>query len=133
MKVFIDTNILISAALFPGGTAARAYNKAVTDPNYGIISDYSVSELSEVFHRKFPARIPELNNFLVTALTTLRLVSTPEEGTIEVPDLRDRKDLPVLRSALAANADILLTGDKDFTEAGITHPMVMTPVDFLNL
>ena len=131
MKVFIDTNILISAALFPNGIAAKAYRKAVSFPNQGIISDYSVTELSEVFKRKFSNRIPELNNFLVTALTTLRLVSTPEEDALNVPDLRDKKDLPVLRSALAADADILLTGDKDFTEAGITHPIVMTPSDFL--
>ena len=133
MKIFIDTNILISATLFPSGVAAKAYRKAVAFPNQGIISDYSVSELSEVFHRKFSNRIPELINFLVTALTTLRLVSTPEEEEVSVPNLRDKKDLPVLRSAIAAEADILLTGDKDFTEAGITHPVVMTPSDFLNL
>ena len=133
MRIFIDTNILISAALFPNGVAAKAYRKAVSDPNQGIISDYSVSELSDVFHRKFPNRIPELNNFLVTALTTLHLVSTPEEGAIDVPDLRDHKDLPVLRSAIAAKADVVLTGDKDFTEAGISDPAVVTPSEFLIL
>ena len=133
MKVFIDTNILISAALFPNGTAAQAYRKAVADPNCGIISDYSVSELAEVFNRKFKNRIPELNSFLVTALTTLTLVSTPDEGTVDVHDLRDKKDLPVLRAALVSGADILLTGDKDFTEAGIENPLIITPTEFLNL
>ena len=49
MKIFIDTNVLISAQLFPDGIAAKAYRKAVTFPNQGIISDYCVSELSEVF------------------------------------------------------------------------------------
>ena len=74
-----------------------------------------------------------MNSFLVAALTTLRLVSTPEDDTVSVPDLRDKKDLPVLRSAIAAGADILLTGDKDFTEAGIVHPRVITPADFFKL
>lgn len=118
MKVFLDTNILISAALFPNGIAA----KAVSFPNQGIISDYSVSELTEVFTRKFPNRIPELNNFLVCALTTLRLITTPEEDMVNVPALRDKKDLPVLRAALAADADILLTGDKDLLKPGSLIP-----------
>ena len=30
MRILLDTNILISAALFPNGTAAKAYIKAVT-------------------------------------------------------------------------------------------------------
>ena len=105
----------------------------MTDPNCGIISDYSVNELADVFNRKFKDRFPELSNFLVTALTTLTLVSTPEEGTIDVPDIRDKKDLPVLRSAIASGADVLLTGDKDFTEAGIEHPQIITPAEFLGL
>lgn len=131
MNIFIDTNVLVAAALFPNGVSARAYRKAVSDPNCGIISDYVVSELNEVFQRKFPNRIPELNSFLVAALTTLRLVSAPDEEPSDMPELRDSKDLPVLRSALAADADILLTGDKDFTEAGISHPQIITPADFL--
>ena len=36
MRIILDTNILISAALFPNGTAAKAYVKAVTYPNKGI-------------------------------------------------------------------------------------------------
>ncbi|MGN8819217.1 hypothetical protein ACTNEN_13010 [Oribacterium sp. HCP28S3_H8] len=31
MKVFIDSNVLFSAALFPGSTPARALYKALTD------------------------------------------------------------------------------------------------------
>lgn len=37
MRILIDTNILISAALNPHGTPYRAYIKAVTYPNKGII------------------------------------------------------------------------------------------------
>ncbi len=49
MKVFIDTNVLISAVLFPNGTAAAAYCKAVTYPCCGMISEYNIEELYEVF------------------------------------------------------------------------------------
>ena len=54
MRILLDTNILISAALFPNGTAAKAYVKAVTYPNKGIVCDWSIDELRRVFNRKFP-------------------------------------------------------------------------------
>jgi len=34
-------------------------------------------------------------------------------GAIEVPELRDRKDLSVLAAARTAAADMIITGDKD--------------------
>lgn len=39
MKVFIDTNVLISAALFPRSMPYQAFCKAVADPNTAIICD----------------------------------------------------------------------------------------------
>ena len=45
MRVFIDTNILISAALNPNGTTFKAYCRAVSYPNDGIICEQNVDEL----------------------------------------------------------------------------------------
>ena len=55
------------------------------------------------------------------------------DTNVDLPNLRDRKDMPILKAAVSSNADILLTGDKDFTEAGIDHPVILTPADFLLL
>ena len=38
--------------------------------------------------------------------------------------IRDEKDIQVLSDALYHNADIILTGDKDFLEADIERPMI---------
>ena len=46
--------------------------------------------------------------------------------------MRDVSDRPILRAAIAAKADILLTGDKDFLESGITNSKIMTPTEFLH-
>ena len=54
MKVMIDTNIIISAALFPNGKAAQAFYKALHLPYEPIICDYIVDEL----HRKFCEKNP---------------------------------------------------------------------------
>ena len=45
--------------------------------------------------------------------------------------IRDVKDRPILRAAIHANADVLLTGDKDFLESGLHTPKIMTASDFL--
>ena len=57
MKILVDTNILISAALNPNGTPYKAFLKAVTCPNKGIICDQNIEELRRIFNRKFPQKI----------------------------------------------------------------------------
>lgn len=42
-------------------------------------------------------------------------------------------DRPILRAAIYANADVILTGDKDFLEADISCPQILTAAEFLKL
>ena len=87
MRVLIDTNVLISAAL---------------------------------------------DKFLSVALLTLELVPVPTEEDMTETQIRDINDRPILRAAIEAKADVLLTGDKDFLESGVKNPAIMTPAEFLN-
>ena len=73
MRVLIDTNVLISAALNPNGLPFQAYVKAASYPNHGLICEQNVDELKRIFHKKFPAQLSSLNNFLSLALLTLEL------------------------------------------------------------
>ena len=132
MKVLIDTNILISAALSNNGLPYQAFVKAVSYPNHGVICEQNIDEMRRIFNRKFPAKIQALESFLSFALLTLEIVPTPiEEQEIE-SKIRDINDRPILRAAISAWADILLTGDKDFIESGILNPKVMTATEFVN-
>ena len=132
MRILIDTNVLISAALNPGGVPYQAYVKAVTYPNHGIICEQNVDEIKRVFNKKFPDKLSALDRFLATALMTLELVPMPtRERDLEVK-VRDTADRPILRAAMEAGADILLTGDRDFLEAGIEHPSIVTPMTFIS-
>ncbi len=133
IKVLIDTNILISAALSNKGTPYAAYMKAVTYPYKGVICDQNVDELRKVFNRKFPSKIYLLDRFLAIALTVLQLIETPVEEFDQEKSIRDVKDRPILRAAMNAEVDILLTGDKDFLEADIEKPRTMTAAEFLNM
>ena len=132
MKVLIDTNILISAALSNNGLPYQAFVKAVSYPNHGVICEQNIDEMRRIFNRKFPAKIQALESFLSLALLTLEIVPTPiEEQEIE-SKIRDINDRPILRAAISAGADILLTGDKDFIESGILNPKVMSATEFVN-
>lgn len=63
---------------------------------------------------------------------TLELVPIPTEEYTSEGQIRDVADRPILRAAINTNADILLTGDKDFLESGLTHPKIMTAAEFVN-
>lgn len=132
MRVLIDTNVLISAALNASGTPYRAYVKAASYPNHGLICEQNVDELRRIFNKKFPHKLAALDKFLSIALLTLELVPTPTEESVAEAQIRDLNDRPILRAAIKAKADVLLTGDKDFLESGIKNPAIMTPAEFLN-
>lgn len=131
MRVLIDTNILISAALNANGTPFKAYVKASSYPHHGLICEQNVDEMKRIFNKKFPNRLDALNRFLSIALMTLELVPIPTEEYTSEEQIRDVADRPILRAAINANADILLTGDKDFLESGLIHPKIMTAAEFI--
>ena len=133
MRVLIDTNVLISAALSANGVPYRAYVKATSYPNHGLICEQNVDEMKRIFNKKFPKRLAALDKFLSLALLTLELVPIPTDENMSESKVRDADDRSILRAAIEANADVLLTGDKDFLESGLKNPMIMTPAAFLNL
>ena len=132
MKVLIDTNILISAALSNNGIPYQAFVKAVSYPNHGMICEQNIDEMRRIFNRKFPTKIQALESFLSLALLTLKIVPTPIEEQELESKIRDINDRPILRAAISAGADILLTGDKDFIGSGIFNPKIMTATEFMN-
>jgi len=133
MRVFIDTNILISAALNPSSTPFKAYCKAVSYPNNGIICEQNIDELRRIFNRKFPSSLSKFEQFLSLLFTSVEIVSVPDEKDDLEDKIRDTMDRPIFRAALNANADIFLTGDKDFLESGVTDPRILTAAEFLEL
>ena len=133
MKVMIDTNILISAALFPKGRAAEALYKALVSPYQPVICDYIIDELHRKFQEKFADRTFELKVFLSMVLPVFEVVSVPEEALEAETKIRDPKDRPILRAALNAGADLFLTGDKDFLESAVEEPRIISVQTFLDV
>ena len=58
MKVMIDTNIFISAALSPNGMSSQAFIKTLSSPYEPVVCDYIIDELHRKFQTKFANRMP---------------------------------------------------------------------------
>jgi predicted nucleic acid-binding protein len=50
VKALIDTNILVSASLFPASVPAQAFEKSVSDPYHAVVCDYSIDEMRRVYN-----------------------------------------------------------------------------------
>lgn len=133
MRVMIDTNIFISAALFPNGKAAAALKKALLPPYQPLTCDYVVEELHRKFREKFPNKVTELEAFLYTSLPIIHVFPTPDEVIEAENKIRDPKDRPILRAALSSNTDLFLTGNKDFLESSVKDPRIISVAEFLSL
>ena len=77
---------------------------------------------------KWPGRLDDFELFL--KLLDFDEVATPEEIDGADFDIRDIKDRPVLLSAIAGKADVLLTGDKDFVDVAVPGLRIAHPVQF---
>jgi len=129
MKILIDTNVLISTALFPKSVAATAFDIVIKNPSELIICDYELDEMRTVFNRKFPSRLSALDSFIANLVGSVNIVKVPE-GTSKY-DIRDVNDEPILRTAIYYDVDLILTGDKDFGAVAMDKPEVVTPREFL--
>lgn len=114
MRVVIDTNVLVSAALHDKDPEA-VIQWIVAHPDWLWLATPDIlAEYNAVLSRpKFGLSRDLLDRWcaLLDEVTTLAIVDVP----IEYP--RDYKDAKFLSCAVAAQADYLITGDRDFTEA----------------
>ena len=89
-------------------------------------------ECKEVFEKKFPSKIDQLELFF-NGIKFEEFHSPEEIDEDKYPQIRDIKDLPILVSAILSDADILLTGDKDFEDIKIDKPLIFTPSKYFDL
>jgi len=133
MRCLIDTNVLFSAALFPGGRCDQAFIKACTAPEKAYVCDYSLEELKLVFTRKFPNKLKALEIFIERAIPGIQVLKV--DDTMKRPDIaaliRDPKDAPILLAAFDGDIDVIISGDKDFTVLDLERPKTATPADYL--
>jgi putative PIN family toxin of toxin-antitoxin system len=128
LRVVLDTNVLVSGLAYPAskpGLILQAWRQG----SLGIVlSRYILDEMVRV--------LPCLKRIRMTASeirdladSFLFLGEVVEPAQLSDPALRDRADLPVLGTLVAAEADYLITGDKDLLVLAGRYPIV-TPAEF---
>ena len=127
MRVMPDTNILISAGLFPSSHLAKTLMD-IADVHTLVISTRIIAEMQRVVDMKFPQKKMVLDKFLCNL--SFEVAYTPSEIDKSYPTIRDEKDYPILASALIADVDVFITGDKDFSALVIERPEILTITEF---
>lgn len=125
MKILLDTNVLISALVF-GGQAGKLLNILFSSEHELFVSEYIDKEFKAKLDIKWPSKADQIYQ-LYRQLDFHFCESTNKT----LGNLRDQKDIPVLSDALYHGIDLILTGDKDFLESGLDHPLIYSPTMML--
>jgi len=124
----VDSNIIISAALFPESNVSRVLFHIAKNHKL-VLCQHILDELSNVFTKKFPKRREHLNSFIKKL--KYELVDINVKDLKNYPQIRDMYDIPVLANAIEAKVNILITGDKDFDEIEIAIPKILKPARYI--
>ena len=129
-RVVIDTNVLLSSLLFHAGTLSwlrTAWQGRRVCP---LISRETMNELIRALnYPKFDLTEEEREDLLADYLPWCETVIVSNQA--EIPQCRDPFDRSFLELALAAQADALVTGDKDLLAMAQTFAVpILTPRAF---
>ena len=110
-RFVLDTNTLVSAALFPHGLPGRVLDKVVAE-GFLIVSVQTWAEFADVLYRdKFDKYLSESRR--KAFLDSVEAVSFTVEIRETFTACRDPKDDKFLEVAVNGYADVIVTGDKD--------------------
>lgn len=110
MKAVFDSNIFISAFIFPKSLAERAILKVIEDKNDKlIISREIISEILSILSVKF-SRDKEAISRVAVHLSEIAELVRPAK---RIKVFNDDPDNRILECALAGDADVVVTGDKE--------------------
>ncbi len=126
MRVFLDTNLLVSA-FATRGLCADVLQVCLVEHQL-VLGETVLAELQRILQGKIglpPGIIQEADVFL------RRQAMVVSDAPLLSLAIREREDLPVLAEAIAGNADVLVTGDKDLLDLPSDPPLsILSPRAF---
>jgi putative PIN family toxin of toxin-antitoxin system len=130
LRLVIDTNVLVSAAIKPAGLQRTVFLIAISKPARLYVSDPILEEYSEVLAR------PGLRIRKGLGLQLLQLIKNHDHTVVPTRQLEattDPADNLFLECADAARADYLVTGNQKHFPRFWKKTKVVTPREFVNL
>lgn len=130
LRLVIDTNVLVSAAIKPAGLQRTVFLIAISKPARLYVSHPIFEEYSEVFDR------PELRIRKGLRMQLLQLIKNHGHTVVPTRQLEvttDPADNIFLECADAARADYLVTGNQKHFPRFWKKTKVVTPREFVSL
>ena len=133
MKVVLDTNVLMSGLMSPGGVPGHIV-AAWLEAQFEVV--FSLEQLTEVGRVLTYPKIRRILNWdeqrIEEFIKQLYLrAEVVELGSIAVDVPRDPNDAPILATLIVAKADLLVTGDGDLLALRDSYP-IETPAQFVS-
>ncbi|NCO55709.1 MAG: putative toxin-antitoxin system toxin component, PIN family [Bacteroidetes bacterium CG02_land_8_20_14_3_00_31_25] len=129
-RLVFDTNVVVSAFLFPDSYVAKAFEKGLKSGTI-FISEETLEELQEVLLRdKFDKYLPKpIRQAFVQKFEILVAMIDITETIIAC---RDPKDDKFLSLAVSANAEYIVSGDHDLLVLNpFRNILILSPFEFL--
>ena len=114
MKAVFDSNIFVSAFTLPGGQGEAAIIAAAEGNAALYVSRPTIHEVLDVLSRKFNRNAEELARVAVYIADLATLLRPRARISV----LKDEPDNRVLECAIAARADVIVSGDKAMLALG---------------
>ena len=132
MQVVFDTNVYVSALI--GSHAPRQLMElwTTTRPFELVVSPALLIELRDVLHRtKFRRWFSGDDADILVDRLESEATSVKDE-TLDEQITVDPDDDYLIALGRAANADAIISGDRDLTDLSDPDPIVLAPTEFLN-
>ena len=131
-RIVFDTNVIVSALMFPRSVPRQAFNLAYSTGKI-LASTATTLELEEVLSRKKFEKyfsMEERIQFVARFFADAEIIEIKEKITA----CRDRKDDKFLELAANGKADYIITGDQDLL---VLHPfqniVIISVSDYLKI
>ena len=126
MKVVLDTDVLLAGVATHGiceGLLAICFRDHSV-----VLSDHILSELAEHYVGKFKATSEQA---AIVVDTLRKQCEVVEPAPVPIEAFADIDDLPILGTALAGQAEFLITGDRPLVELGDYQGVtILSPREF---
>ena len=130
-RAVLDTNVLVSALISPGGGSARLLLALRSGAFELLVSPLLLAELREVLQRdKFRQYVSEAEADAYVELIRSESIVRADPRPLPEPLSADPDDEYLIDLARDARADALVTGDAHLLELRAIIP-AMTPAEFL--
>jgi putative PIN family toxin of toxin-antitoxin system len=132
MKIVLDTNVLLSGLARPGSVPGKIIT-AWDNHSFDVVaSEFQLAELARVLKYPKVRKLLQWDEVLIQSFIRqlcLR-VEIVDVSQVKANVPSDPIDSPILASLIAAKADYLVSGDRDFLTLSDLYP-IESPAEFI--